>query len=41
MDVKLTEAERIKIINSDDIYGIMQKVLLRENKIDQKESIFG
>jgi len=40
MDVKLTEAERIKIINSDDIYGIMQKVLLRENKIDQNREHF-
>lgn len=40
MDVKLTEAERIKILNSDDIYGIMQKVLLRENKIDQNREHF-
>ena len=40
MDVKLTETERIKIINSDDIYGIMQKVLLRENKIDQNREHF-
>ena len=35
MNIKLTEAERIKILNSDDLYGIMQKILLREQKIDQ------
>lgn len=35
MDIQLTEAEKIKIINSDDLYGIMQKILLREQKIDQ------
>ncbi|MDO5981563.1 JAB domain-containing protein [Flavivirga spongiicola] len=40
MDIKLTEAEKIKILNSDDIYGIMQKVLLRENKIDQNREHF-
>ena len=40
MDIKLTEEERIKILNSDDIYGIMQKILLRENKIDQNREHF-
>ena len=40
MDVKLTEEEKIKILNSDDIYGIMQRVLLRENKIDQNREHF-
>ncbi|WP_440120419.1 JAB domain-containing protein [Tenacibaculum sp. Ill] len=40
MDIKLTEAEKIKILNSDDIYGIMQKVLLRESKIDQNREHF-
>ena len=40
MDIKLTESEKIKILNSDDIYGIMQKVLLRENKIDQNREHF-
>ncbi len=40
MDIKLTEEEKIKILNSDDIYGIMQKVLLRENKIDQDREHF-
>ena len=40
MNVKLTEAEKIKILNSDDLYGIMQKILLRENKIDQNREHF-
>jgi DNA repair protein RadC len=40
MDIKLTEDERIKILNSDDIYGIMQHILLRENKIDQNREHF-
>lgn len=40
MDIKLTEDERIKILNSDDIYGIMQRILLRENKIDQNREHF-
>ena len=40
MDIKLTEEEKIKILNSDDIYGIMQKILLREDKIDQNREHF-
>ncbi|HZH38580.1 MAG TPA: JAB domain-containing protein, partial [Bacillales bacterium] len=35
MNIKIKEAEKIKILCSDDIYSIMQKVLLRENKIDR------
>ncbi|MBD78550.1 MAG: DNA repair protein [Crocinitomicaceae bacterium] len=35
MNVKLTESQKIKVLCSDDIYGIMQRILLRENKIDQ------
>ena len=40
MDIKLTEAERIKILTSDDIYKIMQQILLREEKIDQDKEHF-
>ena len=40
MDIKLTEAERIKILNSDDIFEIMHRILLRENKIDQNREHF-
>lgn len=40
MDIKLTEQEKIKILNSDDIYGIMQRILLRDSKIDQNREHF-
>ena len=40
MDVHLTEEERIRILNSEDLYGIMQRILLRENKIDQDREHF-
>lgn len=40
MNIELTESERIKILNSDDIYGIMQRILLREDKIDQNREHF-
>jgi len=40
MDIQLAEKEKIKILNSDDIYGIMQKILLREHKIDQNREHF-
>ncbi len=40
MDIQLSDAEKIKILNSDDIYGIMHKILLRENKIDQNREHF-
>ncbi len=40
MSIKLTDAEKIKVLNSDDLYGIMQKILLRENTIDQDREHF-
>lgn len=40
MDIKLTDDEKIKILNSDDLYGIMQRILLRDNKIDQNREHF-
>ena len=40
MNVKLTKAQKIKILNSDDLYGIMQRILLRENKIDRNREHF-
>lgn len=40
MDIELTDAERIKILTSDDIFGIMQRILLREQKIDQDREHF-
>ena len=40
MEIKLTNAEKIKILNSDDLFRIMQQILLRENKIDQNREHF-
>ncbi len=40
MVIQLEKAAKIKILNSDDIYGIMQKILLREQKIDQNREHF-
>ena len=40
MDIQLTEVEKIKILNSNDMYGIMQRILLREQKIDQNREHF-
>lgn len=33
MNVKLTDAQKIKVLNSADLYAVMRQVLLRENKI--------
>ena len=40
MNIKLTESEKIKILNGDDLYNIMQKILLREQKIDRNREHF-
>jgi DNA repair protein RadC len=40
MQIKLTEQQKIKILNSDDVYGIIQRILLRENKIDRTREHF-
>ncbi len=40
MNIKLTNQQKIKIVNPDDVYAIMQKILLRENKIDQEKEHF-
>lgn len=40
MDINLTPAEKIKVLNSDDLYQVMQRILLRENKIDQNREHF-
>ena len=40
MDIQLTDTDKIKILNSDDLYGIMQRILLREQKIDQNREHF-
>lgn len=40
MNVRLTKEQKIKIVNSDDIYSIMQQILLRENKIRRGQEHF-
>jgi DNA repair protein RadC len=37
MNVKLSKTEKIKLLNSDDVYEVMQKIFLRENKIDRNK----
>ncbi|MGN7514400.1 MAG: JAB domain-containing protein [Allomuricauda sp.] len=40
MNVRLTKEQKIKVLNSADIYKIMQQVLLRENKIRRNQEHF-
>ena len=40
MTIDLTEEQKIKLINSDDVYSVMQEILLREEKIDQEKEHF-
>lgn len=40
MRIKLTETQKIKLLNADDVYSVMQKVLLRENKIERDKEHF-
>ncbi|VFM99043.1 MAG: DNA repair protein RadC [Candidatus Kentron sp. G] len=40
MNIELPELKRIKIINSDEIFSIMQRVLQREELIDQSKEHF-
>ena len=34
MNITLTDKEKIKIMNSDDLYKIIQNILLREQRVD-------
>lgn len=40
MTIRLSEEQKIKILNSDDLYKIMQQILLREKKIDRNKEHF-
>jgi DNA repair protein RadC len=40
MNVKLTVKDKIKVLNSDDVFEVMQKILRRENKIDRDKEHF-
>nr|VFK59758.1 MAG: RadC-like JAB domain-containing protein [Candidatus Kentron sp. TUN] len=35
MNIRLTAQEKIQVLNGEDLFAIMQKVLLREDKIDR------
>jgi len=40
MNISLSEKEKIKLLNSADVYSVMQKILLREEKIDREKEHF-
>lgn len=40
MNVRLTKEQKIKVLNSHDIYYVMQQILLRENKIRRNQEHF-
>lgn len=40
MNVRLTKDQKIKVLNTDDVYAIMQQILLRENKIRRGQEHF-
>lgn len=40
MNVRLTQEQKIKVLNSEDVYHVMQQVLLRENKIRRNQEHF-
>jgi DNA repair protein RadC len=37
MTIKLTKKQKIAVLNGEDVYGIMQEVLLLESKIDRNK----
>lgn len=40
MTVRLSKEQKIKILNSEDVFKIMQQILLRENKISRAHEHF-
>lgn len=40
MNIRLKKQEQVKIMNADDLYTIMQRILLRENNIDRNREHF-
>lgn len=40
MTIKLQEKHKIQVLNADDVYSIMQQILLRERKIDRNKEHF-
>jgi len=40
MTIELNDEEKVRILNSDDLFVIMRDILMRENKIDQDREHF-
>jgi hypothetical protein len=40
MRVKLSKEQKIQVLNSIDVYDVMQRILRRENKIDRRKEHF-
>ncbi|MFZ6009013.1 MAG: JAB domain-containing protein [Bacteroidota bacterium] len=40
MTIHLSDDQKIKLLNSDDVYKVMQYILLREEQIDQEKEHF-
>ncbi|MDN3672437.1 JAB domain-containing protein [Flavobacterium branchiarum] len=40
MNIKITDKEKISVTTASDLYEIMQRILLRENKIDSEKEHF-
>nr|VFK28438.1 MAG: hypothetical protein BECKMB1821G_GA0114241_10377 [Candidatus Kentron sp. MB]VFK32839.1 MAG: hypothetical protein BECKMB1821I_GA0114274_10376 [Candidatus Kentron sp. MB]VFK75942.1 MAG: hypothetical protein BECKMB1821H_GA0114242_103621 [Candidatus Kentron sp. MB] len=40
MSIRLTEQESIRVMNGEGVFAIMQRVLLREKKIDRDKERF-
>lgn len=40
MTIELNDEEKVRILNSDDLFVIMREILMRENKIDQDREHF-
>lgn len=40
MNVKLNNAEKIKLISSSDVYAVMERIFKRESKVDRKKEHF-
>lgn len=38
--VRLTSNDKIRILNSDDLFAVMQKILIRQDKIRQRSEYF-
>lgn len=40
MNIQLSDEDKIKVLNGDDLYGIMQRILMRSDRIDQDREHF-